>query len=222
MWLWLKTQVARLMMALGVDWPGMSDGDKLNALISIVVGLIGIGIGLMGYRIAKRATDIADIQHQLLEAERARIPSVFLYIENDPDKIQDGIAYYSVKIHNNSKNTRAVLSKYRVTLRPDGIFQGIRCYQGWKGAEIPAKLFSVPDANNRLVPKYSDYEIVSDAPIFVGQPAGVATIAVNRTQRPPGSPNPITFWWGVATEYSFDSGTDAFFAATGGKWLQIR
>ena len=30
MWLWLKTKFALMMVAIGIDWPNMVDGDKLK------------------------------------------------------------------------------------------------------------------------------------------------------------------------------------------------
>jgi hypothetical protein len=72
MWLSVKIIWADLMMVIGVDWVGMSDGDKLNAVSSLAVGAIGVGLGILGYRLTRRQTDIAETQEQILVATRRR------------------------------------------------------------------------------------------------------------------------------------------------------
>jgi len=76
MWLWLKNFVSQVMVAVGIDWPGMADGDKLNAAIGTGIGLIGIGLGYLGYKLTKRQGEIAETQHRIMQEQLQKRPPV--------------------------------------------------------------------------------------------------------------------------------------------------
>lgn len=57
---------------LDVDWRDVSTGDRLNAFIGLSIGAIGIGLGVLGYRITQRQGEIAEEQHRLMREQLAR------------------------------------------------------------------------------------------------------------------------------------------------------
>jgi hypothetical protein len=81
MWLWLKTKFALLMVAIGIDWPNMADGDKLNAVIGSGIGLIGIGLGVLGYKLTKRQGEIAEAQHRFFQDETSKTTDLRVIVE---------------------------------------------------------------------------------------------------------------------------------------------
>ncbi len=72
MWMWLKSTLSQAMVAAGVDWPNVPDGDKLNAIVGTNIGAIGIAAGILGYRLTRRQAQIAEIQYKIFEDQRAR------------------------------------------------------------------------------------------------------------------------------------------------------
>lgn len=75
-WPAIKLAVAETMVAVGIDWPGMGDGDKLNFVVGLGLGAVGLGIGFLGYKVTKRQGEIAEIQHAFFERERSRSVSL--------------------------------------------------------------------------------------------------------------------------------------------------
>jgi hypothetical protein len=72
MWLWLKTKFALMMVALGLDWPNMPDGDKLQAAVGTFVGFIGVGVGIIGifigyysYQVSKRQGGLSELSYDV-------------------------------------------------------------------------------------------------------------------------------------------------------------
>ncbi len=87
----------------GIDWPNpdqVSDGDKLNFMMALVIGLIGIGLGVLGYRITKRQGEIAEAQHRFFERERERKAVLKLVLPNPPMSSSPGPTRYQLYIQN--------------------------------------------------------------------------------------------------------------------------
>ena len=75
------------MEALGVNWTNpqqVTDGDKLNFAMALLIGVIGISLGVLGYLITKRQGEIAEEQHAFFEREAQRKAVLKVVLPNPP------------------------------------------------------------------------------------------------------------------------------------------
>lgn len=103
MWFWLKQGFGSLMEAIGISWRDPSqvtDGDKLNFMMAVVIGAIGIGLGFLGYRITKRQAEIAEEQHKFFEREAQRKAVLQVALPNPPSQTGKNPDRYQLYIHN--------------------------------------------------------------------------------------------------------------------------
>jgi hypothetical protein len=121
MWLWIKTKIALMMMAVGIDWPNVDDGDKLNAAIGVVIGMIGVGLGVLAYKLSRRQTELAEHQHQVMMDELTR--KAVLTIAADASRQTDTDGSIEVGIHNSG--TKSTSMFYWELIVDDDLLLGV-------------------------------------------------------------------------------------------------
>lgn len=119
-----KILLAQVMVALGIAWTDsdqVTDGDKLDAVIGIAIGLIGAAIALQQYLLSVRQHDA-----EVKESKRRGKPSVVsipggfgpadgrvsyscsLRIQNDGDRPIENIYWTVLFPHSDSHSTRFI------------------------------------------------------------------------------------------------------------------
>jgi hypothetical protein len=123
-WFTVKAFVADLMVSIGVDWKGMSDGDKLNAAVGVLTGLIGIILAYIGVVISRKQQRIAELAQAAANFERTKramltlsVPGMAnsialrdniytVFITNEGDRAEGGYFYLGIP--------KSVVGKVRV------------------------------------------------------------------------------------------------------------